>query len=396
MNEMSSNKQKLKIDFISDLLNNKKIGVSEKERLFALIAKEMDYCDENNQFVLKEIEIIKKKIGLIGEPQLSKKPSLPEYIDPKNNTAFLLQYNQNIILKSTTHNIDSNLLKSINDHIGIERYNFDRHIKEIVNEFNKLNNEFYDKTSKGLSEKIHAYLTGKGKPGEEMGWSENRIKMSWGAQDLKDWASKNCEKCPNPGADLYSQIFTFKRQKLNNGNYIANMNELVLFFKKGLTIRNDNNLRDLCKEWSFKFIDKVDICYIKVSKNVEFFTDVEKLGQAYRQLIELCIEVKPDEKPQVEIGLEQIQENDDKKIIFSILHKNSYFKKSIDDTLNRYGNTFHGLIKNQLNGLCEFKLRADFGDEGSAHLSIWPKNEKKEFTRIDKFEGVQYELILYK
>jgi len=61
MNEMSPNKQKLKIDFISDLLNNKKIGVSEKERLFALIAKEMDFYDENNQFVLKEIEIIKKK-----------------------------------------------------------------------------------------------------------------------------------------------------------------------------------------------------------------------------------------------------------------------------------------------------------------------------------------------
>ena len=332
---------------------------------------------------------------MIGEPQLSNESSLPEYKDPKNNTAFLLKYNQNVILKSTTHNIDSNLLQSINDHLKIKKYNFDRHIQEIENEFKKLNSEFYKKTSRGLKAKIKAYLTGEGWHGEEMAWSGDDIAISWGAQALKDWASQNPGKCPNPGADLRSESFTFKRLMLKNGNPISDMNGLVLFFKKQLTIRNDNNLRDLCKEWSFNFRDKADICCSKVSKNVEFFTDVEKLGQAYRKLIELCLEAGKNIKPQIEIGLEIIKEDGDTKIIFSILHKNSFFDKFIHDTLNRYGNTFTGLISNQLNGLCEFRLRADFGEEGSAHMSIWPKNEKREFTPIEKFEGVQYELIFY-
>jgi hypothetical protein len=382
--------KKTKIDFISDLLKHDGIGLPEKERLFMLIANELHSYDEIDAVLLKEIQLIKEKIGLTKDEtivsgnkgEISEDYSLPDYINPKHNADFLLEYNQNVILKSTTHNIDSNLLQSINDHLNINQYSFDKHLEAIQHEYKKLSNKFYGKTSAGLSGKIYAYLTG------TKLWSENKIQMSWGAQDLKGWAFQHPGQCPNPEADLHSEPFGFHRLKLKNGIYITDMCDLVLFFKKQVTIRNDNNLKDLCKEWSFELRDKVDINLNNIPNNVEFFTDIEKLSQAYRRLITLCIEVSPNEKPKVEISLKEI---DDKKIIFSILHKNSTFCKTIDATLNRYGSSFTELIKNQLNGLCDFRLRADFGDKKFALITLWPKVRVP--TMIERFEGVQYELI---
>lgn len=382
---------KSKVDFIVDLLENEKISSSQKEKLFALTANEIKNFGETELEILKEIEIIKEKIGLSEEkkkePDITSVPSsLPNYINPSNTSYFLMEFNQNIFLKSTTHIIDTNMMQSIIEHLGIPEYDFDKHLTAIKKEFAKLSNKYYGKIPLGLSSKIYRYLNG------NKTWSENEIKLSWASNELKEWADRHPGKCPNPGTDLGTEAFLFDRIKLNNGAYLKDFNDLVLFFKKQVTIRNDNSLKDLCNTWSFEFREKANIDWGVMPANIEFFTDVEKLHQAFRTLINMCLEANPNEKIQIELGLLQTFDKDQgSKIIFTVKHKNSTFTKNIYATLNRYGSSFTGLIKNQINGMCDFRLRADFGDGEYGLLSLWPKVQEPEM--IEKFEGVQYELI---
>ena len=134
---------KSKVDFIVDLLENGKINSSQKEKLFALTANEIRNFSETELEILKEIKIIKNKIGLseepLFEPEYSPVPaSLPNYIDPRNTSKFLLEYNQNIFLKSTTHTIDSNLLTAIKKLLGVEEYDFKKHQAAIQSSYNTL------------------------------------------------------------------------------------------------------------------------------------------------------------------------------------------------------------------------------------------------------------------
>lgn len=381
---------KSKIDFIVDLLGNEKISSSQKEKLFELTANEIRNFGETELEILKEIDIIKEKIGLseekINEHRDSPENSaLPNYINPKYTSSFLLEFNQNIFLKSTTHIIDTNLMQSINEYLGTTEYDFDKHLAAIKKAFSKLSNKFFGKISLGLSSKIYRYLNG------SKTWSENEIKLSWTSNELKEWASENRGKCPNPGTDLGYEAFSFDRIKLKNGKYLKDFIDLVQFFKKQVTIRNDNSLKDLCSIWSFEFREKANIEWGIMPPNIEFFTDVEKLHQTFRILVNICIEASSNEKIQIELGLLQTIDEKGSKIIFTIKHKDSIFTKNIYSTLNRYGSSFTGLIKNQINGMCDFRLRADFGNGEYGLLSLWPKVKEPEI--IDKFEGVQYELI---
>jgi hypothetical protein len=391
MNEMQPEKKVSKIEFISDLLKDKNIGISEKEKLFSLIAKELQNYDDNDVLLFSEIKRIKQHIGLYpnesseGDKRIESaiNNDLPEFINPKGNAIFLKEYNQNVILKSTTHNIDSNLLQSINEYLKTDHYDFNLHLTAIHNEFQNLTNKYFGKTSRGLVPKIKAYLI------TSKEWSEDKLTLSWGSDDLKHWAESHPGQCPNPDQDISYDGFSFERKKLKNGIYLTNMCDLVLFFKKQVTIRLDNNLYDLCKEWSFNYRDKVDFNFDKLSKNIEFFTDTEKLKQIFKHIIFLCIAVDTSSKPQIELSLSE--SNDSSMIIFSILHKNSIFGKTPDNTLNRYGNTFTGLINNQINGLCNFGVRANFGNDKYAYLTLWPRT--RNYDDIEKIEGVQYELI---
>ncbi len=391
---------KSKIDFITDLLASKRLDSSMKQKLFELTAKELQNIEYSDKKILSEIEAIKRKIGLSeqevtnSQMVLTNVPNnhdLPDYKNPRQISGFLMAYNQNVVLKTTTHDIDANALNSINAFLKIEKYVFNKHLEAIKSEFIRLSKEY--SITPNLYTKIKGYING------DSLWSEDNISISWSNPSLINWALNNTNHCPNPGKDLHQESFTFSKINLKSGEFIRSFNELVAFFKNQVTIKHDNNLYDLCRIWNFKYNEKIEfnLDLLEKAKTIEFYTDVEKLYQAYCKILDLCLLFPPKEggKPKIKISLEEIEVNElETQIHFKIHHTNSKFKKTIPWTKSRYGEQFTGIINNQINGLCDLELIADFDNEKYASLIIWPKTA--DYKILDSFEGVLYNLIFYR
>lgn len=395
-----------KIDFIIDLLNDKRIETSQKERLFQLISKEMESFEVNDQILFHEIELIKQRIGIentnkngisIEHKNIPNKPhahksqvevlqnNLPDYLDPKANSKYLFEFNQNPILNSISHLIDANHITRLLEIMNISEYDFKKHTDAIKKEFKKLSNKFYNKTSKGLYEKIYTYINGNGL------WSNDKIEFSWSDPLLAEWAVNNLGKWPNPDESCGYEPYLFnKRIEFQYRDPIRSMNELVYHFKDQITIRGTNNLTLLSNRWLYNLLDKIELDTSNIDNRIDLYTDVEKLGQALHRIILLCIEVSPRDKPNIYLSLKLLED----KIVFGVLHKNSKYGKPVQQTILRYGTIYSGLIDKQINGLCDLDLTADFGNSEFARISLWP--QKDEITYLPSFEGVLHELKFYR
>ena len=144
---------KNKYEFIKELLENKKIEPNQRERILELAAKEV-HADGNLEERVLEIEkIVFKDISapardqmadinrlvldnkdkqVISNPEISE---LPKYINPSWLYKFLFEYNQNKVLKSTCHDIDSDEISVIIEYCNTEKYDFQQHLKEIINAY---------------------------------------------------------------------------------------------------------------------------------------------------------------------------------------------------------------------------------------------------------------------
>ena len=123
---------------------------------------------------------IKKKIGLVDkfedslEVELEDKEAdlsikyewIPSYIDPIGIYKYLFDYNNNLILKSTCHKIDSNELKIINEHCSTDAYDFNKHLSKIIEAFEVHDKKYAPAFIKSF---IRLYLTGKDFYGNNIG-----------------------------------------------------------------------------------------------------------------------------------------------------------------------------------------------------------------------------------
>jgi len=269
----------------------------------------------------------------------------------------------------------------------VDEYSFSEHLKKIQVEFNKLSKQH--SVGKSLIGKIRAYLFGNDS------WSWESIEMNWAHIDIKKWAKQNPTSPPNPEiSDLKIQPFTFSKIKLNTDDSLSNFNDLVLHFKKEITIRQGNSLKNLCQLWNFSSFknDLVDIDVSKMVSNIPFYTDVEKLKQTYGKIIRMCLDEKLEngQRHKIMLGIKEVKVDSLTEIHFTIHHLNSVFGKTVLDLEERYGQKFTGIINSQINGLCNWSLTADFGGGNYAQVMLWPKGKHK---KIDKFEGVEYKLI---
>ncbi len=390
---------KSKIDFLADILSHKKMSPSLKERFFILATDEIKKINHSDSELSERVRKIEDELyktrKKINSPKSDSKEvvpiELPKYIDPRNTARFLNTFNQNPILKSTSHLIDSSLLQSINEILSIPNYNFDFHIQAIQREYYKLSNN-YKNVNKGLKGKIGEFLNSYTKSG----WSDDKITISWSSNEIKKWCDQNSQKCPNPdGLDhLPCEI---SRITLKSGEFLNNFNDVVLHFKKQIEFRLNNSLFDTVKRLNRDYSDRIDFNINAVRPNIIFYSDVEKVKQAYIKIIDMCLENSKitGDRPNIILSLKEEQnELNETTIIFSILHRNSVFGKTARALLDRYGEKTTSIIKNQINGLCEWKLKADFGNKEFADLSLWPK--KDNFKSLEKFDGVQFELIFYR
>lgn len=415
---------KNKYDFIKELLEDKRIKQNQRERILELASREISFEGTLEERVKKIEEILFKKEGdliltkesvfsenieklLIDEEIESILPaknltdtrandekSLPRYLNPIYLYNFLFQYNQNKILRTTCHDIDSSELESILEFCKTEKYIFKEHLKAIHDAY--ANHERTHYAPRQVKALIRVYLTGKDYYGNiSEGWS-NKIKINWNSDELIKWADLNIETPPNLNEEIAGtkEIELLEFPQINSAITafpIQNFTQLVLHFKNLFHIKSGpQSLREILKRvnseksWyervDFEFDEKLFIA------NLEHFTDVEKFMQAYNKIIGLIIEQHGlSEKPKVKLKCYL----EDQKIIFSIHHLNGVYNKTIENTIERLGQTYHSLIKNQINGLCNLHLKADFGNQRYAEINLWNGKDRKS-QPIPIFQGVEH------
>jgi hypothetical protein len=416
---------KTKYDFIKELLEDKKINQNHRERILELASKEISLEGTLEERVQKIEDLLFKKEGklkLTEESIFSKNlkkmlndgeiennlaaknlfdtgPNeenlLPRYLNPCHLYNFLFQYNQNKILRTTCHDIDSNELESILEFCKTETYEFKEHLKNIHDAYsNHERTHFAPYQVKAL---IRGYLTGKdNKDNPIKGWSSKNIKINWNSDELFKWADQNIETPPNLNEDIagMKEIELLEFSQINSAitaTHVQNFTQLVLHYKNLFHIKSGlQSLNEIIKRVNSErnWIEKADIEFDedRFINNLEHFTDVEKLVQAYNKIMDLVIDQHNlTEKPKVKLSY--YQENH--KVTFSIHHLNGVYNKTIENTIERLGQTYTALIKNQINGLCNFHLKADFGKHQFAEINLW-NGKNRESKHIQAFQGVEH------
>jgi hypothetical protein len=427
-----------KYGFIKELLNNHKLNFAQKERIIVLTAEEIKKDLKKGEILEERIDRIELKLDIAPEEKNKKskysidlndfnsedfdfdeselekinwRPTVeigkvksegntPKYLNPKYTYQYLLQFNQNKILSSTCHEIESNYLSYILEICEMEEYDFQIHLNKIISELDQHDTKY--KAPYSLKSRILGYITGKdyyGKPLEK-GWSTDLINSFWASKEMLEWASKyklppNAINELREAKNIAEPCYLSVDIKSRYSNYvIQTFGDLVLHFKSLFHIKYDNSLQTLITKLNKTkgYSEKILLQNIgnEINPRIELLTDVDKLAQTYCILIdEIIKQQNGDDRPQVLLKFYESRNS----IIFSIHHINNIFNKTIQGTISRgIGNSFGPLINNQINGLCNFYIRADFGDEGFAEINIWNGKKMDYIKEIpDYFKGgVEY------
>lgn len=412
---------KSKYDFIKEMLVDKSINQNQRERIFNLASKELETSTIKDKKVIEEISKIKARLGMkevgiekpkqggeIGEPNSENDTDstdkyiwIPSYVNPIGIYKYLFDYNNDLMLKSTCHKIDSSELKTINKLCNTETYDFNKHLSKIIEAF-----EVHDKKyAPGFIKTfIRLYLTGEDFYGNKigtplkknkLGWTEDAITFCWSDKKLKVWTDNNkgLPPCPSEGLARRNRNLGYELESSIKNSFQGNIktfSQLILHFKKLFHIKSDNSLKDIIhhqneiESWHERihFIIKDD----EFPSSIELFTYVERVVQAYKYIIRLIIE-KSKEKPTVHLTFKE----DEEAVYFTIHHLNSKFLKTRAGILERlHGQTYKNLIINQINGLCDLFVEAELESNEFVRFNIWDENYKskkvnKKNILIDKY-----------
>lgn len=393
-----------KFGFIKQLLDNEKFKPSQKERFLKLVSKELESSEDIDNKVLEEIEKIKVFIESFKkdvESEKSDKPdtdkagcSLPEYLNPKHLHEFLLEYNQNPILKYTCHPVDNedNFIEILNV-CGTQEYDYHKHVKSIHKNYSTLSFKYKDKILKNISGLISRYL---GSYEISEGWSEN-IKIKWTSDELKTWCDSNPGKVPNPGDGFNQNIrFSFQTIELKSGDSLSHFTGLVKYFKHLFHIKHDNPLRPFIDDAIFlEFNNEVEYDFEfdnDFSYTIDLFTYVETLMQALIRIIKLSKNHYEEERLNVKLyfGYDEFNQKEFKIVILN----SKQFGKNFCDF--RLGDSLTSLIKYQVNGLCDLYLKAFFNDKNSVGIvNVWNGHNMEFIESEEAIEGVEFILKMY-
>src|SRR5574344_413556 len=322
------------------------------------------------------------------------------YVSPKNLHSLLYRFNQNSILKYTCHEIDTDeVIAEINDQCGVDKYCFKKHSELISQALKSLLNDFKRERiylDKKFFAMLQAYINGN----NDSGWSSLDIKTNWNSEDLIAWSKQNEGIIPSPGKNIA------KKQKSNgyklskalisniNGSRILYFKDLVIYFKSLFHIRRDNSLKSIIEYQNSK-PEGVNVVLkaAQFDDGIELLTDVDKLIQAYKSILKICKDVNNDEVLNIELSF--YESND--SVYFVIHDLDHCYGKTLKSTLERIGESQSKLISNQINGLCNLYIEADFGNQEYAKVGLWTKESallgdtpKMSVEKLSEGKGVKY------
>ncbi len=382
---MAKNKETNKVrSLIYFLTHNKGLTREQQAKRDRLLARD---CVEPTAYQIIDIE--EKKTNTTHDKV--------EYIPPHELRMFLYKFNQDEILKYTCHEIDTDeTIEEINKYCKTDKYDFERHSKIIIDRFKTLLKE-QNLKNKNFTGLLSAYLGISHKP-----WSTLDVPIWWNHEELIKWSKENENIILSPGRNIA------KKQKKNGyrlpkpiksyltGERIDTFSKLVIYFKSLFHIRRDNSLRNILSyQNKERVVDGINVSFSedKFNDNIELLTDVDKLVQAYKAILKICKEANKDNEKNVELSFYEVAD----KVIFAMHDKGHYYGKTLAAATQRIGASQTQLIKNQINGLCNLYIEADFDENTSARIDLWtktssPLGDKVNIPshKIDKVDGVKY------
>lgn len=397
-----------KYDFIVNLLEKKNLTTEQREKIILLTKDEIkkdnsigqelaDRISDLEDIIISIIDEKSSKELQVEETSAVKQKKFDKYFEPSSLYNYLFEYNQNEILSSTCHEIDSNALDKIANYCETENYDFDKHLKKIHEAFEEHDKKFAPGRVKGI---IRGYLTGRNYQGKPIEKSHKFFSLNWSSIELQNWCKLNQGVPPNINEGLMNQIqktgYEFSNPfNSKEGENILNFSDFVIYFKKLYHIRKGNTFKSIIEKENQKYSSKINFILSDHTfpTNIEFFSDIERLIQAYNIIIELILEFKINENHKEQVKLSLIEK--EQTIEFSIIHLGSIYGKTLTNTIDRLGTKYFDLIKYQINGLCNFYLQADFENNETYRIGIWNKPnlwvlDKPKPQKIKNIGGVEH------
>lgn len=367
---------KLKVDFISDLLAHKNISVAEKERLFGLTKDEIQKIgnDDSLKEIIERIERLEKE--QVTQIDAAPSPANTELLEkstkkisplanPKDVATFMSLFNQRDGLKYLTHDYDEDgdfgieefLLsrKKVFNEITYGGINIPTSLWEIVNHFAFLVNPKWSSISTDYKVPV------------------NNITMGWSSKELIDWSKQT------------------KLHPIRNEKYKKVINDF-----RRITRIESPNLETLVENTIDKvFSDKKNDFNIETTNlsKADFYTHVGRLKDALETVFEE-IKKRTDDEKKKKIRIEYQRETEDDYFVRKILitHYNSFPPKELAVLLGEWRNLNKGSmgkIGKNMQGYCHWSVVTQI--EGNPlKVNILKEKDTPDHERVDPSEAVGF------
>lgn len=381
--------EKSRYDFILDLIENKKLNPSQKERVLVLSAQEikkegeflkdrlrkLEDGDRKDAVLIKRIEEIENRLNKLKGVQNTPVKPIREHEDvpkpnPKHVADFMSLFNKRDGLKYLTHDYDEN-----------SDFDIDKFLISA-------NNVFKEKTKKlNIPQSLWRIVKEYAFDSKQTEWtsiSEDykkpiQLKIGWATKKLRDWSKQN------------------NLHPIHNEEYKKIIND----FKRITRIESPNleKIINTTLDSVFKLEkDSFKIEKIALSK-ADFYSHVEFLKTAFKTIFEE-IKIRSDspDKKKISIKYERSASEDGyylRKIL--ITHHQSFPPakelKLILDEWQEKGNM--GKIKEKLTGYCHWSVETIIEDD-PIRVNILREKEISEYEQIEyNPEGFTHILTFY-
>ncbi len=328
---------KTKLNFIADLLAQKNISASVKERLLLLVKKELKLMSEKDDTqikkILERIEKLENPQKDIESTHLSNKQEKPSVLaNPKDVASFMALFNQRDGFKYFTHDYDEVGDFEINDFL-FSRYQL---FKEVTSKKVKIPRDLWAIMNQFAFESKHPVW----KTISQDYKSSIPVKVGWSSKELVAWSVQN------------------KLHPIRNEKYKDMINDF-----RRITRIESPNLDTLIKNTMEKVFSNERNSFeidLKNLSKADFYTHVSSLKTALETVFEE-IKKRADEITKRKIKVEYQRETEDDFFVRKILitHYNSFPTKELPVLLKEWTASEKGSmgkIAENMQGYCYWSV----------------------------------------
>lgn len=345
------------------ILNNPSLTPQDRERVISLITRDIE-----KDLILKTQEIVREELKLSGNAdnvakQERQNPSENWRHDPQAVCDFLKKFSTDPILKYVVHSWDSNDFKSYDD--------FMKKISDCLGKESTYRDLYFYNI--GLNYTLRNFIENNGRRKDYYIPKENiQIGLRYPDGTIRKWMEDH------PTMKMMEMPMSafppeYRPSEMNNGHVIANMEDLIEYFKHLIEFRDDDfeamiydTFGDI-KTGNSDFHAQIDDSVLGIS----FYT----YARIVRSYLAIILE---NIKGRVQDGAPQtvrifVENQEDSSFELHILHEGSFARKDISDSKLRYkGNVASWRLwksgnYNSLLSICDYSVVSQFYSDDEEH-----------------------------